>query len=72
MAVQTNTKNIGKTKSVGKFFRNVRAELKKVIWPTKKDLTSYTSVVLVTCTIAAVGIWLVDTIFGKALQLIIK
>jgi preprotein translocase subunit SecE len=29
------------------FYRQVVAELHKVIWPTRKDLISYTSVVLV-------------------------
>ena len=26
----------------GKFFRGVKAELKKVVWPTKKELINYT------------------------------
>ncbi|QEK11153.1 preprotein translocase subunit SecE [Crassaminicella thermophila] len=72
MAVQTNTNKAAKSRDVGKFFRHVKAELKKVIWPSKKELTSYTTVVLTTCAVVAIGIWLVDTIFGKALQLIIK
>ena len=72
MAVQTNANKLDKTKSNGKFFKYVRAELKKVIWPTKKELTSYTSVVITTSVIASVAIWAADTIFGKALQLIIK
>jgi preprotein translocase subunit SecE len=29
------------------FYRQVVAELRKVIWPTRKDLISYTTVVLV-------------------------
>ncbi|TCO75029.1 preprotein translocase subunit SecE [Marinisporobacter balticus] len=72
MAVQTNTNKVNQSKNMGKFFKNVRAELKKVIWPNKKELTSYTTVVLTTCIVVAGGIWLADTIFGKALQLIIK
>ena len=31
----------------GKFFRGVKAELKKVVWPTRKELINYTIVVLV-------------------------
>ena len=39
----------------GKFFRGVKAELKKVVWPTKKELINYTIVVfLVTIFIALV------------------
>ena len=29
----------------GKFFRGVKAELKKVVWPTRKELINYTIVV---------------------------
>ncbi len=72
MATQTNTNNPGKTQDMGKFFRGVKSELKKVNWPTRKDLINYTMIVLVTCAIAAVGVWIADTIFGKTLQLIIK
>ena len=37
----------------GKFFRGVKAELKKVVWPTRKELINYTIVVfLVTIFIA--------------------
>jgi preprotein translocase subunit SecE len=32
---------------IGLFYRQVIAELRKVVWPTKKQLTTYTAVVLV-------------------------
>jgi preprotein translocase subunit SecE len=32
---------------IGGFFREVVAELRKVIWPTRKELLTYTSVVIV-------------------------
>ena len=35
--------------------------MKKVVWPTKKELVSYTAVVIVTCAVFALGFWLVDT-----------
>jgi preprotein translocase subunit SecE len=72
MSVQTNANKVEKNRNITKFFKSVRAELKKVIWPNKKDLISYTSVVLVTCGIAGIGIWLVDMVFAKILQFIIK
>jgi preprotein translocase subunit SecE len=72
MAVQTNTNNMGKAQGMKKYLKNVRAELKKVIWPSREELTSYTAVVLVTCALAGFGIWVVDTLFGKLLKLIIN
>ncbi|MBP2476105.1 preprotein translocase subunit SecE [Crossiella equi] len=34
-------------KRIGRFFREVFSELRKVIWPTRKQLVTYTAVVLV-------------------------
>lgn len=72
MATQTNTNSLGKTKDFGKFLKGVRSELKKVNWPNKKELTSYTGIVFLTCGVAALGIWFVDTAFGQILKWIIK
>ncbi len=32
---------------IGLFYRQVASELRKVVWPTRNQLTTYTSVVLV-------------------------
>ncbi len=48
------------------FFRQVVAELRKVIWPTRRDLVGYTAVVVVFCAIMAGFIALCDFLFGKA------
>lgn len=48
------------------FVREVRSELRKVAWPNRKEVTSYTIVVLVT-TLVLVGIvWGMDLIFREA------
>lgn len=60
-----------KNKSV-KFFRNVRSEMKKVIWPTRSELVSYTGVVLFTCVLFSLGIWVLDSIFNGALQAVLN
>ena len=46
-------------------------ELKKVHWPTKKELITYTNVVLVTVVVVAALIWVVDSIEGKIFGLLI-
>ena len=56
---------------VGKFFRDTKSELKKVVWPSKQDVKTNTIVVLVTVAIAAVVMILLDAIFGGILGLII-
>ncbi len=53
------------------YFRGVRTEMKKVVWPTKKELVSYTSIVIVVCAIFALGFWLMDTGILAALRLVL-
>jgi preprotein translocase subunit SecE len=59
-------------KKTERFFREVRSELKKVTWPTKNDLTTYTIVVLVSVVIVSGIIWIADTILYKLLSLILR
>ncbi len=47
------------------FLREVIAELRKVIWPTRKELTAYTGVVIVFVLIMAGIIALMDFVFGR-------
>jgi preprotein translocase subunit SecE len=43
----THAEKLGPFARVGLFYRQVVTELKKVVWPTRNQLTTYTSVVLV-------------------------
>ncbi|MDI3270445.1 MAG: preprotein translocase subunit SecE [Bacillota bacterium] len=43
-----------------RFVRDVIAELKKVVWPTRRETAVYTVVVLATVTVVAVAIWVFD------------
>ncbi|GAW92108.1 preprotein translocase subunit SecE [Calderihabitans maritimus] len=54
-----------------KFFRGVWNELKKVHWPRRSELVTYTSVVIVSVFIVALVIWVVDSIFSTLLDLIL-
>lgn len=55
-----------------KFFRGVWAELKKVHWPTRSELLTYTTVVFVSVAIVSVMIWIVDSVLTAALTSILK
>ena len=57
--------------SIGEYFKGIKTEMKKVVWPTKKELGSYTAVVLFTCTFFAVGFWLIDLGVLSALKAIL-
>lgn len=54
-----------------KFVKETRSELKKVIWPGKKEIVSFTSVVFVAVIIAALLLFVFDLAFGQLLGLII-
>ena len=53
-----------------KFLHDVRIELSKVTWPTRKDLTQSTIVVLVAVAIASVYIAALDGVFSNLMKLI--
>ena len=68
MSSQTNTKEQSKVKA---HILGVKSELKKVIWPTKKELINYTTVVIVMCAVVALVVWIIDSGLNKLLSLII-
>lgn len=57
---------------INNFIKEAIAELKKVIWPTKKELKNSTIVVITTIIIASIFIGLIDIFFTKALTLFMK
>lgn len=57
---------------VGNFFRGVGVELKKVVWPTKKELINFEIAVIVFSLIAAVSIWIFDIAFRTGITALIN
>lgn len=55
-------------RGIREYFKGVRLEMKKVVWPTKKELGSYTVTVIATCVVFAAAFWLIDTGFLAALK----
>jgi preprotein translocase subunit SecE len=55
----------------GEYFKGVKIETKKVVWPTRQELISYTIVVLFTCAFFGLMIWGVDSAFLAALRQIV-
>ena len=53
---------------IGKWFREMKSELKKVIWPTKKDLTNNTLISVGMMVLSALVVW----IFDEGAQLLVK
>ena len=61
----------GDKKGVLQFIREVRTELKKVSWPTNKELVSYTGVVGLAVVIVCVLIWVCESVFAKQFRQIL-
>lgn len=54
-----------------KWFREMRAELKKVVWPTKKQVLQNTVVVLIAVLVVGACIWIFDAISNLVVQWLI-
>lgn len=70
MAKETNNKKKGEKKNnkIIDYLKGVKQEMSKVVWPTKKELGSYTAIVVITCTFFAIFFWAIDTGFLALLQ----
>ena len=55
---------------IGRFFKNMFSELKKVTWPSKKDVLNYSLVVFAFMVVMGVIIGLIDAGSGALVRLI--
>ena len=71
LSIFLNGTAMGKTSPI-QFFRQVKQEVKKVTWPSKKEVTRATIMVLIIVTIASTFFFFVDQIFGAIVRSIFK
>ena len=57
-----DVKKLSFPKRIAKWWREMKSELKKVVWPTRKQVVNNTIVVLVVMIVAAIVIWGFDRI----------
>jgi len=57
---------------IGQYLKDSIKELKKVTWPTKKQITVYTIVVIAMSLAVAIYFGILDYFFNWLLELIIK
>ena len=57
---KNSSKNTKNSVTSGNYWKEVKLEMSKVIWPTRNELASYTVVVLVVCAAFAIGFQLID------------
>jgi len=51
--------------SVAQFMREVRLELRRVNWPSRREVASYSLVVLVAVSLLTLFVALIDQLFGQ-------
>ena len=66
-----NTKPNVFTKMVN-YFKEVKVELKKVVWPTFSKVKKNTLIVILYVLVVGVVIWALDAIFGLGLSFFIN
>lgn len=67
---KTRADRVGLFGAIARFFREVVAELRKVIWPTRKELLTYTAVVVVFVTVVTALVVGFDFAFAKGALLV--
>ena len=63
--------DVKKKRDFGKWFREMRSELKKVVWPGAKETRNNTVTVLVCSLIVGVCIWIFDWVAVAAVDALI-
>jgi preprotein translocase subunit SecE len=57
---------------VSSFLKDVRSEMRKVVTPSRAEVQSTTTVVIITVFIFAAYFWLVDNIIGRAVEYVLR
>lgn len=57
--------------STMEYWKGVKQEMAKVVWPTKKELGTFTAVVIGTCAAFALAFWAMDSAFLAALRAVL-
>jgi preprotein translocase subunit SecE len=55
-----------------RFFKELKSELKKVVWPSKSQVIKNTLIVIAAVIIIGIVIWVLDLAFGFGISKLIK
>ena len=65
-------KKSGFSKRMGRFFRELKAELKKVAWPSKADIMKKTGIVIVCVIVVGIIVWIFDGIASAVIDALLS
>ena len=68
MAEETKAKKPGLFARIGKWFRELKSECRKIVWPTRQQTVNNTLVVIASVVVVGVFIWVLDIVFEFGIQ----
>lgn len=68
-AKSKSSKGSKKPNRVVKYFKDLKSEFKKVVWPSKQKVINNTTVVVVAMTVCGLAIWGIDSGLAALLKL---
>jgi preprotein translocase subunit SecE len=60
-----------KENRIVKYFREARAEMRKVTWPTRQEALHLTGIVLAVTVAMSIMLWILDILFSGAMSALI-
>lgn len=64
-------KKVKKKSRIARWFREMRSELKKIVWPTPKQTTNNTAVALAVIIATSIVIWAIDQAGSQIFRMLI-
>ena len=58
--------------AIGRYFRELRSELKKVVWPTPKQVVKNTLIVVACVVVVGVFVWVFDIVAQYGINALIS
>lgn len=68
MAEETKVKKPGLFSRIGKWFRELKSECRKIVWPTRAQTINNTAVVIACVVIVGIFIWILDAVFNLGVK----
>ena len=59
-------------RGIGKWFRDLKSEAKKVVWPTGKSVVNNTIIVIIAIIVVCIFVYILDVTFGFVRDLIVN
>ena len=72
MAEETKAKKPGSLRVIGKWFRELKSECRKIVWPTRQQTVNNTLVVIACVVVIGIFIWIIDAVFGFGVQALLS